>query len=178
MNANKNKGKTYERTVCKIFSDFFGLSFTRIPNSGSFIGGKNFHRAATMSDSQVLLSRGDIIVPDELRRLCIECKSRKGFGFHQLLTEDGSRTMNEWIDQTMVGAEGSDVAISLIVFKPNNCGNFVLFDVKCGLKIPRCHVLYAYRNVEYAVACLNEDFLKLNKEVFLEKCGKNQSNPG
>jgi hypothetical protein len=50
---------------------FFKLSFQRVPNSGALIGQSNAYRINTMSKSQVLLARGDIIVPDELLHLMI-----------------------------------------------------------------------------------------------------------
>lgn len=87
MNRNKEKGKAFERAVANHLTDVFNLSFTRTPNSGAYVGGLNAFRMKSLSDSQILLTEGDIIVPDELHQLKIECKSYKSLSFHQLFTK-------------------------------------------------------------------------------------------
>ena len=78
-NKNKNKGKSFERQICKILSDIFGLNFQRIPNSGAFVGGSNIDRYDKLTEEQRLLADGDIIVPKELSHISMECKSYKDF---------------------------------------------------------------------------------------------------
>ena len=55
-NKNKNKGKAFERQICEILTNCFGINFQRIPNSGAYVGG-------------VLASNGDIhFVPESANR--------------------------------------------------------------------------------------------------------------
>ena len=37
---SKNKGKLFEREIANFLSDLYGESFTRVPYSGAFVGGK------------------------------------------------------------------------------------------------------------------------------------------
>ena len=95
-NPNKDKGKCFEREVCAVFHEVYNLSFQRVPNSGSFTGGFNAKRLVGMSDSQQLINRGDIIPPDELYKLAVECKSRKEFAFHLLFSQSNLLKMGIW----------------------------------------------------------------------------------
>ena len=38
---SKNKGKAFEREIANFLSDLYEESFTRVPYSGAFVGGKN-----------------------------------------------------------------------------------------------------------------------------------------
>ena len=38
---SKNKGKTFEREVCKILKEIYEDNFERVPHSGAFVGGQN-----------------------------------------------------------------------------------------------------------------------------------------
>ena len=123
MNRNKEKGKTFERQVANDLSDIFNLSFTRTPNSGAYVGGMNNYRMSTLSDSQILLTEGDIIVPDELRHLKIECKSYKHLSFHQLFSS--CKQLDKWIEQAY-----SKDKLWFLIFKINRCGAYVVYDSK------------------------------------------------
>ena len=76
-NHNKNKGKSYERQLAKQLTSVFQLNFNRVPNSGAFIGGKNINRAQNLSEQQILLMSGDIIVPEQLAHVDFEFKFYK-----------------------------------------------------------------------------------------------------
>ena len=64
-NASKNKGKGYEREICKIMESYFGGSWQRTFTSGAFTGGINAWRAKVLSNSQLLNNSNDIVPPDE-----------------------------------------------------------------------------------------------------------------
>ena len=61
---SKAKGSSYERDLAKFLSEKYNGSFVRVPNSGAYIGGSNFHRATNLSEGQVRGFKGDIIPPD------------------------------------------------------------------------------------------------------------------
>ena len=42
--AAKQKGNVWEREVAKDLSEVFNENFIRVPNSGAYTGGANFHR--------------------------------------------------------------------------------------------------------------------------------------
>lgn len=81
----------------------------------------NAFRTETLSESQILLTEGDIIVPDELKHLKIECKSYSTLPFHQLFTS--CKQLDKWIDQAK-----SDSKLWFLIFKINRCGSFVCYD--------------------------------------------------
>jgi Holliday junction resolvase len=125
-NKQKAKGSSWERDVCKIFTEVTGSNFQRVPNSGAFVGGKNAQRLQTMSDYQTLIFRGDIIPPEEYNNLVIECKAYKEFQFHNLTS--GVQLLDKWIDQIYVDIEaaGDETLVPLVIFKINRKGMFVV----------------------------------------------------
>lgn len=136
-NANKNKGKAYERVVAKKLSEVFNENFERVPNSGAFTGGKNNQRRDKLTESQKLLTDGDIICPESLSHVKIECKAYKDFPFNTLLSSNA--TLDGWINQI----ESND-HLWFVIFKINRKGEFIVFDKKCidFLNIPGQYCLY------------------------------------
>lgn len=172
-NRSKDIGKAFEREVCEKFSAFFKLSFQRVPNSGALIGQSNAYRINTMSKSQVLLARGDIIVPDELSHLMIECKKRKDISYNQLFQEEGCKEINTWIDQTLIDYKAcDDVTIFFLIFKSNRQGKFVCFLKDFNLHYHQNYVNYFYRDKNFIITELNEKFLSMNKDILLDKTFK------
>lgn len=88
----------------------------------------NAFRMKTLSESQILLTEGDIIVPDELNFLKLECKSYAGLSFHQLFSE--CKQLDKWIQQAK-----SDDKLWFLIFKINRCGSFVCYDEKYEFSI-------------------------------------------
>lgn len=116
----KAKGNNWERTVAKHLSDVFDSNFTRVPTSGAMTGGMNAGVLAKMTDNQKLLLEGDIIPPDHLYKMKIECKSLKKFSFAGMLSEN--KQLEDWIEQ----ARGRD-KVWFLIFKINNQGSFICF---------------------------------------------------
>ncbi len=75
MSRQKQKGNAFERATADHLTKVFDLKFFRTPGSGAYVGGRNFHRAAELTNSQQLLLEGDIVVPEELSYLKFECKT-------------------------------------------------------------------------------------------------------
>jgi hypothetical protein len=153
----KAKGNNFERTIARHLSEVFGYNFERVPTSGAMTGGMNAHILERLSGSQKLLLEGDLIPPDELSNLKIECKSLKKLSFSSFLT--GNKTLDDWIDQAK-----SKEKIWFLIFKINNRGTFVLtheyffkkYDVKSN---------YIYYNNYYIVPM--DDFFEANKDAIL-----------
>jgi hypothetical protein len=115
----KAKGNNFERVISKHLSTVFGYNFERVPTSGAMTGGANAFVLERLSDSQKLLLEGDIIPPDEMSNLKIECKTLKQISFSSFL--HGNKTLDDWIDQAK-----SKHKIWFLIFKINNRGSFVL----------------------------------------------------
>lgn len=165
---SKTKGSNGERELCKILSEELGGSFIRVPTSGAMIGGQNNFRAKAMSDTQVKIFRGDIIPPDHLPKIVIECKSYKDFRFHQLLQPGSCPILDEWIRQTVDIIKEEDkwfvmFKINLIgwyvAIPENSCDNYI-FDNFGKYKSP-------FGNV---VITSLVNFLKSNKDEIIKKC--------
>ena len=171
-NPAKQKGKNVEREIAELFSKAYCLSFQRVPNSGGWLGGSNATRMAGLSNSQILLHRGDIIPPDELPGLIIESKGRKTFEFHQLF--ERSLELNSWIDQTEIDWKACDEkGIFLVVFKPNRRGFFVCTRASFGLIMKdRPLMVYGCNEISYTIQALNVEWLHAMKVNIFRMCGK------
>jgi hypothetical protein len=161
-NNNKDKGKVYEREIAKYLSTLTGKSFTRVPNSGAFIGGKNKFRADTLSEEQTDLFTGDIIVPPEWNHVCLECKWYKKIGWSALFSEDGECNLNNWIEQ----ASQSPKPLWFICFKINRLGQYVVYDREC-FAFKDLGTYMIYRNA-YKIQVL-EPFFEQNWTL-IEEC--------
>jgi len=118
--ASKSKGNRGEREVADKLSKIFKLNFERVPNSGAFVGGKNSARLARLSKSQQLLTEGDLIVPEELHHVKIECKTYKDFSWKSIFTQN--KQLDSWIEQS----EDTN-KLWFLTFKINYCDTCVVF---------------------------------------------------
>lgn len=163
-NRNKEIGKSFEREVCDAFHKATGLNFQRVPNSGSFIGGRNVVRMDTMSENQIGLMRGDIIPPKEYPNLIIECKKRKSFSFHLLFHDD--KDLNSWIKQVEVDFNAGGKGIWLLVFKVNNRGMYVVWNGhRFKLTCTDNSLIYQLDHVNYLVHRFDERWLAGNLDA-------------
>ena len=154
----KAKGNNFERTIAKHLSDVFGYNFERVPTSGAMTGGLNAHVLKRLSGSQKLLLEGDLIPPDELTKLKIECKSLKKISFSSFLT--GNKTLDDWIAQ----AE-SKTKVWFLIFKINNRGTFILTHEYFFKKF-KTKTNYIYYNNYYIIPM--PEFFEDNKFKILE----------
>ena len=167
-NKSKNKGKSFEREVCQLFNKITGLSWVRVPNSGAFIGGNNAFRIQQLSDQQVLLTRGDIIPPEEFQHMMIECKARKEFQFHQLFEQN--KEFESWIDQVEVDLQASNAKCPLIIFKPNRRGLYIagLYDQLNKNVTHGNRLHYEYNDKIWVIFKLTEEWLIANIKLLEE----------
>jgi len=119
--AAKQKGNVWEREVAKDLSEVFDENFIRVPNSGAYTGGANFHRLDQLTESQKRMMNGDIMVPPCMSSFKIECKSYKTFDYHKCFTDN--KTLNKWIQQ----AESGDNWF--LVIKVTRKGSYILFPI-------------------------------------------------
>jgi hypothetical protein len=157
-NKNKQKGVRGEAFLRDMLSKIFDLSFQRVPNSGAFTGGANYHRYEKMSKEQQLLHDGDIIVPHELAHFSIEVKNYAEFPFHLLFTGNCSQ-LDTWIKQ----ASHTNKPFWLLFFKITRKNMYVCY--------PKDYKLVGSGNItvyqdKYHIE-LAEEFLKINKDRLL-----------
>lgn len=151
MSRQKQKGNAFERVVADHLTKTFKLKFFRTPGSGAYVGGRNFHRAKELTNSQQLLLEGDIVVPEELDFLKFECKTLKKFSFSSLL--DSNSIFESWIEQAY-----SDEKLWFLVFKINNRGTFVVYDMSL-------YDVFSHPKDNYV--CYTHD--GLNRDVVMER---------
>lgn len=123
---SKAKGNSAERELCKYLEEVFGGSWTRVPNSGSFVGGKNAFRKKSLSESQIKLTKGDIITPDFMPRFVLESKFYKDFRFHQLLQPGPVPALDIWIEQCLDAVDEND--LWMVAFKINLRGWYIVVE--------------------------------------------------
>lgn len=164
---SKTKGKTFEREVCKYLSLLYDSSFTRVFDSGAFIGGSNSYRKQALSENQIRSRKGDIIPPDEWIMFNAECKSYAEFPFHQLLSNKPIALLETWVEQALEPADESDCTV--IFMKFNRKGKFIAFDPSDGFSSNR-HIDYTALNGTVWRITDFEEFFALNKEKFENRC--------
>lgn len=157
----KNKGNNFERSIAKHLSVVFGYNFERVPTSGAMTGGVNEHVLGRLSKSQKLLLEGDLIPPDEMYHMKIECKSLKSISFSSFLSSNS--TLNSWIAQ----AYSAD-KVWFLIFKINNRGTFV-----CMSNVVFQHCKSSrdnnriYYNKEYVITSM-DGFFEKNKDIIID----------
>jgi len=161
-NKNKNKGKSFEREFAKHLISVFGLSFNRVPNSGSYTGGQNSFRNNQLSTEQQLSFEGDTIVPMELKNFRFECKFYNNIGWQKLFDFNGESHLNKWITQAKEGLR----KYWFVVFKVNNMGRYIVFNKDLMSKY-KCGTNYLIYMNDYCIISL-KDFFEKNKEILLE----------
>lgn len=164
---SKTKGKGFEREVANFLSDLYEDSFTRVPDSGAFTGGKNAHRREKLTEGQVRAHKGDIIPPDDWKKFNCECKNYAEFPFHQLFTTGPVLILESWIEQTLEAEDKGDV--SIIFMKFNRKGRYVAYKLPAGFTNHR-YLDYQDKQGNTWRFTGFEDFFELNKNSFRDKC--------
>lgn len=169
-NKNKDKGKGYERDVAKYLTSELGGNFERIPNSGAFVGGKNAFRKESLTNNQILLTRGDIIPPEKYQNFVVECKNYKEFPFHQFLDpEKRVNLLDSWIKDIEHDAP-EEILFWMIFIKINRKGEYVVWDSNRWLSNELIH----FYDEKYHIAEKNFVFAKYGTEL-IERIQMTQS---
>ena len=169
--SNKSgvKGGAGEREACKILADIFEGSFIRSPSSGAYVGGRNIYRKQTLSAAQIVGRKGDIVPPDNMTKLVIECKNYTKFLFHQLLLNGHCAQLDEWIKQNLDIVDPGDVWF--VIFKITRVGWFIAVPEKEKSD-------YVYKNINHSIYYSKygrfvvtdmKEFFQTNKELILKQ---------
>ena len=144
---SKDKGKTFERDIANYLSTLYEESFTRVPQSGAYVGGQNAVRKEQLSENQIRGFKSDIIPPDGWGHLNIECKAYADFPFHQLFQDKEIPILNTWIQQTYDAADEGD--FNLIIMKFNRRGRFVMYEKEASIR-KAGHQMHLVSSYQYA----------------------------
>jgi hypothetical protein len=164
-NRSKDKGSTGERELCKLLGTIFEGSFIRVPNSGSFIGGKNAARREVLSEGQVRGAKGDIIPPDFMPKLVLESKWYKEFRFHNLMKPGPVPLLDAWIAQTLEAVQPGD--LYFICFKVNGRGRYVAAPYDPAYVVGN-HCVYQSVSGKFLVTEL-EPFFSENRDLIKQR---------
>lgn len=154
---SKNKGKGFEREVCKILGEIYDDNFERVPHSGAFVGGINASRKSTLTENQIKAFKGDIIPPDQWNYFNCECKNYAEFPFHQLLQAKPVPLLEQWLEQTLDAHDEND--IDLLFMKFDRKGIYLAFpeNLKDKFTLSR-HVIYNSPNYGSWIMTFWNDF--------------------
>ena len=175
---SKNKGKAFEREIANFLSDLYDESFTRVPYSGAFVGGKNAVRKEHLDEAQIRGFKSDIIPPAEWSKLNVECKHYADFPFHALLRPKDIPLLDQWIAQTYDAADDGD--FNLIIMKFNRLGRFVMFEKEASIRKAghQIHLVSSYQYAYYKdwIMMDFDQFWLANKSLVRElSCTNNSS---
>lgn len=174
--ASKNKGKAGERELAKILSKIFDEKFGRVFGSGAFLGGKNAHRRDEANSIQILSSRGDLIPPQSMPKLVLECKWYKAMPWHQFLGNEPIKILEYqakkseqpgWLQQCYNSVHNNE--IWFLCMKFNNQGWFVLYEQELAnqatFQVQNRIVWYSNIFKKYYEITKLEDFFQNNKQI-------------
>lgn len=164
---SKTKGSSFERELAKHLSDVYGESFTRVVNSGAYVGGKNSFRKNTLSEGQTRSHKGDIVPPDDWKKFNCEAKSYAEFPFHRLLWNVPIPLLEDWIEQTMLTSDDGDV--NIIFMKFNRIGRYVVYEQETGFVSDRS-ITYTDKSGRCWMVTEFESFFKNNTEALKNAC--------
>lgn len=122
----KAKGNNGERKIAEFLTNLYGQKFTRVPNSGAFIGGANAFRRINMDAGQIAIFKADLIPPSNMRKLVIESKFYKDFPFYNLVKNNDIPVLDKWIAQAKDSIDDGD--LWFVIFRINRKGSFAVFD--------------------------------------------------
>ena len=163
----KRKGSTFERTLCKSFSNFWGSKFFRTPMSGGSQLKHDYNLA------------GDISTPDESFPYHVEAKNQQALkGFYTIFTSSKCPVWKWWTQCTTECPRGK---VPLLVFTKNYMPPFVcvpylygslLEGVSTDLGKDDIHNMSSeFIRVRGCVLMTLRRFLTFNKDIHL-RCSK------
>lgn len=124
---SKRKGKTYERRVGKLLTDFTQINFRSVPGSGGFnkFGGVSIREE---------LFCGDVICDSQDFKFCVEAKNRKTFDFNSVLKNPNTAAFSEWWYQCNQDAKSVSLD-PLMFFKPDHAADFIAITYQTFLEL-------------------------------------------
>lgn len=161
---SKNKGKGFEREVCKILGELYEDNFERVPHSGAFVGGINASRKSTLTENQIKAFKGDIIPPDDWKYFNCECKNYADFPFHHLLQDKAIPVLEMWLEQTLDAHDEND--IDLLFMKFDRKGIYFAFPTNINQHLLTSrHTIYDSEKYGSWVITFWTDFIKIPNNI-------------
>lgn len=117
----KRRGKTYERRVATLLTEFTGVNFRSTPGSGGY----NKQGGVTIREE---LFCGDLIADRSDFLYCIEAKNREIFDFNPILKNPETAAFTLWWYQCVQDAKRVGLE-PLMFFKPNGSDDFIVITV-------------------------------------------------
>lgn len=164
---SKKKGASYERTIAKLLSKWWGVELHRTPASGGLHWGL---------DNRVC---GDIVAPVEAEfPFVTELKKREQWSFTQIIKGTGDFLAYwEQVNEDVARLEDPNIH-PLLIFSKNHHPNFYAIErevhEKLGLPLSHCFITkikYKFRDeereVEIAIGML-DDLIAIPKEQVIE----------
>lgn len=146
MVDSRAKGARGEYLVRDMLREATGLQFERVPNSGA-----------------LEYLKGDLYVPNEKNRFCIEVKNYEGSPLtDKMFTQEKTNNLVRWWKKIVLQAEGGNQE-PLLFFKYNRSKVFVV----CGI-LPERVSRYFYISWLDCYVMLAEDWLDEENVEFLK----------
>jgi hypothetical protein len=150
--SSKTKGRGFESEVARLFTNWAGSQFRRVPLSGGWQGG---------------VVTGDIFLVAEYLASCafggprprfpfsLECKKQESWDFAQLFKGDTNCPLFTWWEQTKRGAKVTG-KLPALVFTRNYLPIFVMVDCSTVVRINEL-VHSSWENLSHVTCCSSSD---------------------
>jgi len=148
---SRQKGARAESKGKEILTKHTGLNWQRIPASGAL--------------DEVHGLKGDLYIPNENNKYCVEVKSYKESAINHLLVSGVGKPLTEWIEQAI--RQGIQVNKKpLLIFKHDRSKFYICsWDEPANIEI---YLMYQYDAEELPVyIAMLEDWLKMEKIEFI-----------
>lgn len=161
--ASKNKGKAGERELGKIFEQYLDGTFARSLYSGAYIGKSNSFRKEGLGETAVRAMKADLITPEHLPKMVIECKWYADLPIHNLIRE-GVPQIDQWLADLEHDCDDGDYGF--LAIKLNRKGWLICFKQNISTKLVLSNYI-VYK--DYIVTDLTS-FLEKNSNIIKDIC--------
>lgn len=149
---SKRKGNRFERNLAKIFSNWAGEPFRKVPTSGAF------PKQGELGVAARTVLAGDLIAPPWFP-FSVEAKNHKDYRLDDMLLEPGKYKIQEWWKQCCDDAESCGLK-PLLVIKRARRPIFCIFKPFFQMDFPKTYIRFHISNESLYLFNL-EDFLGL-----------------
>ncbi len=161
---SRDKGASFERKVSKLLTDWWGLTFRRVPLSGGY------DKSLVVGDLWITDERATI---EDVKKFpfSIEAKNREEWEWNGIFGYGNKALFSYWKQAKMDAAKQSK--IPLLIFKKNLTPIFIMWDTSTGIQSHTLPHSVSINGAEPLMVAKLEDWIKLfSKDIIVSGINK------